>query len=650
MLLYILKMFGFFIRCLPLSLSLWIGKLIGLFAYYFDVKHKSQAYANLKTAFAQDKSFNEIKKITKNLFMNYGQNFIELFRMPLMNFQKFDKYVKVEGKENIEDALKQGKGLILLAMHFGSWELASLSCAMLNFPYKVMVKSQMKYSKLDDLLNTYRSCGGSVVLSRGIGTRDLVKGLKNNEVIGMVVDQGGKDGVLVPFFGRPASMSVGAIRLGLKLGVPICFSIVIRDKGAYHRMIIDKPLELIDTGDAAKDIVSNLNNITKKMESFICQYPGEYMWFYKIWKYSNETNIAILFDGKTGHLRQSETVAKLIQDALSQRQVKATIQVIKVSFQNKYLARLFSLLTVFSNSFVYQGRLEFLKWFLLEKSFKEIMSVKANFFISCGSSIAGMNNLISKDCSAKSIVVLKPGLLKYSKFDLVILPQHDELKVSDPKANIIITRGAPNLITKKYLDEQTELLINRYSHLKSNMKLKIGLFIGGDSNNVFLSESQMKIFVNQIKGVCKELRAAILVTTSRRTPKGIEHLLFRELKKDSVCPLFINSNQDNVPEAVGGILGLCDIVVVSGDSISMISEAAASGKTVIVFLPQTRAKVLKIYNKHKLIIEMLNEQGFVLSTDVKNIGRLIFDAAKNKIQTRVIDDNQIILKAVRDVI
>ena len=127
-------------------------------------------------------------------------------------------------------------------------------------------------------------------------------------------------------------------------------------------------------------------------------------------------------------------------------------------------------------------------------------------------------------------------------------------------------------------------------------------------------------------------------------------MLYRELKKNIVCPLLIIANQDNVPEAVGGILGLSDIVVVSGDSISMVSEAASSGKRTIVFLPETKAKVLKVYNKHKMIIEILNEQGYVLSTDVKNIGNTILGVAKNKIQTRAINDNKIIFEAVKDIV
>jgi len=647
---YSVRTFGFLVRRLPTRAALWIGEGIGMLAYYFDIKHKTVAYANLKIAFADSKSPNELKQITKRLFKNYGQNLIELFRMPLLTPARFDRVVTVEGKEHVSKALEQGKGAIILAMHFGSWELASLSCAMLGYPYKMFVKPQKRLSKLEDLLNSYRECGGSVLLSRGSGTRDFVRSLKNNEVIGMVVDQGGRDGALIPFLGRQATMSVGAIRMGLKFGVPICFSAITRQQGSHHKMIIHEPLQLENTGDIEKDIVTNWKNASKLMEHYIHTYPSEYMWFYKIWKYSNEARITILNDGKTGHLRQSQSTAKMVEKALAGRNINATTKIVQIAFKNKFKARLFSVLSALLHPCVYQGRLESLKRFLTPESFAEVARMKSNFIISCGSSIAGVNNLLSRDSNAKSISILKPGLLSYGRFDLVILPQHDAPKIRKGKNLFAITYAAPNLVMSDYLKEQSEGLLNHFSHLKNNLRPKIGLFIGGNAKTVFLSQRQIKILIRQIKEILNEVNMDILITTSRRTPARIERLLIKEFKKYSSCPLLIIANQENVPEAVGGILGLSDIVVVSGDSLSMISEAASSGKSTIVFLPEMKAKVLKGENKYEAFTERLNAQGFVLSSSVNNLGQSIYNVAKGKIQTKAIDDNAIIFEAVKRVI
>ena len=95
------SIFGAFVRLLPLGIALFIGRMIGMLAYYFDTRHKILAYANLKMVFADSKSPAEIKCITKQLFRNYGQNFIDLFRMPLIKPENFHKLITVEGIENL---------------------------------------------------------------------------------------------------------------------------------------------------------------------------------------------------------------------------------------------------------------------------------------------------------------------------------------------------------------------------------------------------------------------------------------------------------------------------------------------------------------------------------------------------------------------
>ncbi len=644
-----IRIFGSFIRALPLSWALAIGKFIGILAYFFDTRHRALAYSNLQVAFSHEKSPDEIKKITRNIFTNYGQNIIELLRLPLLTKTKFNDIVTVEGKDNLDKSLEQGKGVILLAMHFGSWEIASVTCAMLGYPYKVLVNPQTKHSRLDELLNSLRMCGGTVVLSRGMDNREFIRSLKNNEVIGMVVDQGGRDGMLVPFFGRKASMSVGAIRVGLKWGVPLCFAIIIREKNGRHRMVFSEPIELDKESDIEKSVEKNLRKVTLGMEDYIRKFPSEYMWFYKIWKYSNEVNIVILSDGKTGHVRQSETVAKNLQKALLVREIQSTVRTVEVRFKNEFCSKLLSLLSIFFNPLFCQGRIGFLQWFLTAESFKSLTSQKAEFIISCGSSVCGINYLFSQDFSAKSIAILKTGLMPFKKFQLVILPQHDFTVMEKDKYRVISTVAAPNLISPEYLQEQRNLLIQRFPCLQGLTRMKIGVFIGGDSKNVDVKESQVRVLIDQLLEVAQNIPADLLLTTSRRTSSKIEEMLNRELRKNPRCQLLVIANKENVPEAVGGILAVSDVVVVSGDSISMVSEAASSGKNTIVFQPFYKMNDFK-KNKHYRFIEKLHSKGYIFSTDVKDLGRCLYDVSKGKLRTKVINDNVIISEALRFVI
>lgn len=649
LLIFAVKIFGALVRFLPLGAALAIGRAIGRFVYYFDARRKEQIYANLRVAFADQKSPAEIKAIARRVFENFAQNFIDLLRLPLLTRQNYSRQVDIEGVENLAAAREKGKGVIVLAMHYGSWELASLSCAMMGLPYKVLVNPQARLNRLNELLNTYRSCKGSVVLSRGLNTRDMVTSLKNNEVIGMVVDQGGRAGVLVPFFGKKASFSAGALRLALKRDVPICFAAIMRQPGGRHRLVYHPPLEIVNTSDPEADLKANLRRVAGIMEDYIREYPQEYMWFYKIWKYTDESVITVLNDGKMGHYRQSEAIAALAKKVLLEKGVKTEAHTVDVDFKSPTHALVLSVVGSFIRFFVRKGRIGFLRRFLTEETYKELNSRKSDFVVSCGTKLAGVNYFYGYDNDAKMFIAQKPGIWDMSLFSLVVLPRHD-MGRRVRRANVVTTFGALNPITPKYLEDRKQKLLLRYSHLKNRIKKNIALFIGGDSKHIFISEQQVRVVVNQLKGVLRDLGCELLVSSSRRTPAKIDQILFREFKKHPACPLLVSPNKEDIPEAVGGMLALGDIIVVSGDSISMVSEAATSGKNVIVFLPEKRVQSAHFANKHLQFLNTLHDYGHIISTDARNVGQVIYEMLQGKRQTRKLEDSANVYEALNRVI
>ena len=117
------------------------------------------------------------------------------------------------------------------------------------------------------------------------------------------------------------------------------------------------------------------------MEDYIRKYPSEYMWFYKIWKYSKESVTVILDDGRAGHLHQSKSVANVLEEELTKKGVSCETKVVNVEFRSVWAKRFVSLFSVIAKEHFYRGRLGFMRWFLPDESFEQIMTVKADFFI-----------------------------------------------------------------------------------------------------------------------------------------------------------------------------------------------------------------------------------------------------------------------------
>lgn len=632
---------------LPTNVALTIGKTIGTLAYYIDVRHKNVAYDNISTAFLSGKTIAQRKKIIKNLFQNFGVSIIELLRMPVITDEYFNKYIEIEGRENIKDALRKGKGVIFLAVHFGSWELSNIICTKLGLTYRVVAREQKRFYKLNELLNSYRKSQGTLVVTRGVTTRDIIKSLHKNEVVGMVADQGGKDGSLIDFFGRDASMPTGAIRLALKLDVPVLVSFIVRKNGPYHKVIIKPELKLSKTDNFEQDVLVNLRTVVKSAEEMISKYPEQYMWFYKIWKYSLTRSIVILSDAKAGHLRQSQAVAGLLVGQLSLRSLNPSVKILEINFKSKFIKELVTFCCFLAKKRHCKGCLWCLKNFLGNDVVERISNLNADFVISAGQSLAAINFILSREKSAKSIVILKPGILGFRRFDLAVVPKHDR---PPNRKNIVITQGAPNLIDEEYLEREKESLIKSFPNLSESPRQKIGLLIGGNTRKYILTPPLLEEVAEAVKRVSEKFNLDILITTSRRTPIYMEDILKKEMGSFVRNRLLIIANQNNHPSAVGGILALSEIVVVSGESISMISEAASSGNTVIVFRPEIRPGFDQASDKHERFLRNLDKQGFIHLADGGALEAVLSDCLTSEKTAEKLNDNFIIKEALDRII
>ena len=216
---------------------------------------------------------------------------------------------------------------------------------------------------------------------------------------------------------------------------------------------------------------------------------------------------------------------------------------------------------------------------------------------------------------------------------------------------VAVTRAALNLVDKEYTAQQSHLLLNRYSHLKNSYRTKIGVFIGGNTKNIEFTESAIKMVIHQIKEVAVQLNADILLTTSRRTPENIEQVIWRELKKFERCPLLISASNSDVPEAVGGILGLADYVLVSGESVSMVSEAVSSGKKTVVFNVTSYSESEdESRNKYERFVDTLSEQGYLVACPIKGIRQALYSVISDKIYLKPLNDRESVAKVVERII
>ncbi|MFA5092641.1 MAG: ELM1/GtrOC1 family putative glycosyltransferase [Candidatus Omnitrophota bacterium] len=590
---------SFFTYFLPLDVSLFLGRRLGDLVYLFDRKHRLIANANIRKTVANNFDLSSSKKITRKAYQAFGQNIVEISLIPRINQAYLKKYIQFENQHYKDEAFKRGKGVIFLIVHEGNWELSNIICANLGFPFVLFIRDQ-GFPRLNALLNSYRLKQGSKIIHKTAGVRQLIETLKANQGIGMTVDQGGKAGEIVKFFGKDASMSTGAVKMALKYDCAIIPIFYTRINGPHTKVILDQVFTVTRSDDPQKDLKNNLQRLINLYEKYLRQYPHEYLWTYKIWKYGLEREILILSDGKTGHLRQSEGLAKLMIEQLAKRKIKTNLSVVEIKFRSSVFRFIFNYLSL--------AKLRCLRFALTKESWERVVNLKPDFIISTGSAISGVNYCLAKENQAKSVVLMRPA--KFKKFDLVVIPEHDRpIKAK----NVVITQGALNLIDLNYLNQSSKRL-EQSGLLKAPLSnLCIGILIGGNSKKFNISVDDIKELSRRIKKSAQSLNADILISTSRRTSSLVEQVIKEEFINYPNCKLLVVANENNNPDVVGGILGLSNIVICSPESISMISEAVAAEKYVLVY----RAKGLS--QKHQKFLNRYHKQGYIYLKEINEL-------------------------------
>jgi len=606
------RVFSFLFRLIPISLGLWIGRRLGQLAYLLNARRRAVAYRNLRAAFGPEMSRRDINRIIRRMYQNLMQTLVEVLTFPRLSKGYAEKYVSLEGTENIERAAETGRGMIFLTGHFGNWELLGVNAALKGYPMLVLAREQ-KHSRLNDLLNSYREITGCRVVKKGFALREMITALRNNSIIGMLVDQdAGKRGVFVDFFGRKTSTAHGPMSFALKTGAAILPVFIERRRGPYHRVYVERPLEIEKTRDVQADIANGLQKFAAILESYVRRRPDQWLWIHKRWKSTPTKKILILSDGKAGHLNQSVAVAEAIQRNRGQAGYAAedtSYEIADAAFRSRTVRTLFNLCAA-RFCVLCPQRMSCLRFYLKKNSYRTLETKYGDIIISCGASVEGLNAVLSRALGAKSIVIMKPSMTGARPFNLVIAPRHDGLAEG---GNVVVTEGAPNRITEEGLKRDSSRLAEEFG---LGGKAAIGVFVGGDSPEFRITEENARHLAEAVCGAASDIDGSIMVTTSRRTSAAVERVLKERFGREKRCKLLVIANEKNVEGVVSGMLGLCRVSIVSGESISMVSEAAAAPNYTFVFKPEKRKKKV---SKHEFFLENLNEGGYIRLTELGRI-------------------------------
>lgn len=264
---------------LPLPLAQWLGRWLGLMAYYLRFPSRHSTEVNINHCFPA-LSPSERQQRVQNSLAESGKTMLEiplLWEWPLQ--RSLALIESVEGEHLVTEALARNKGLILLAPHLGNWELAGLYFSS-RFDMAAMY-SPPKLPGFEDYMIRVRSKAGSeLVRAERKGLARLLTLLRAGGVAGILPDQAPRapGNAYAPFFGARVRTMTLVAKLVQKSGATALATYARRLPGQRGFQIV---IREVSTDIAARDLTLAATALNQTVEQLIEESPEQYQWAYK---------------------------------------------------------------------------------------------------------------------------------------------------------------------------------------------------------------------------------------------------------------------------------------------------------------------------------------------------------------------------------
>jgi KDO2-lipid IV(A) lauroyltransferase len=274
------------LNALPHRLALRLGAAGGRLICTFDGRHRKLVREQLRLAFP-DWPMERVRRTSWMCYEHFGRSAAEFAWLGHADRDTILRSVTVEGREHLDRALTEGRGVLFLTAHLGNWELMAVVCNLLGY-HLFPVARPLDNPWLNRLIDRIRSRYGNAMISKKTETagRDVINALRQGDCVGILLDQNmaSRDGVFVEFFGRPACTSNGLALIARRTGAPVIPAFIVREADGRHRIIIERPVELMKSRDIERDVHVNTGRCTAVIERMVRAYPEQWLWMHRRWK------------------------------------------------------------------------------------------------------------------------------------------------------------------------------------------------------------------------------------------------------------------------------------------------------------------------------------------------------------------------------
>jgi len=270
---------------LPLRVAQLLGRTLGGLGFAVAGGERRKALRSLALAFP-DKSDRELVDLARACFRHLGQSAFELACIRKLD-AKVDHHIDwpEEDRAALRAALARGKGVVFITGHVGNWELLARRVALAGFPSQSIARETSDPSTTA-LVEQFRLSGNVRSIWRGQdgAARQMLRALRANEILGLVIDQDTKvQSVFVPFFGVPAATPRAPADLVLRTGAALMVGFCQRQADGRYLLRM-KELPVTPSEDREADVLKLTQDLSSEIEEAIRRAPEQWVWMHQRWK------------------------------------------------------------------------------------------------------------------------------------------------------------------------------------------------------------------------------------------------------------------------------------------------------------------------------------------------------------------------------
>ncbi|MFC1964839.1 lysophospholipid acyltransferase family protein [Chloroflexota bacterium] len=269
-------------RKLPLRVSYASANFLAEITYILWRRGRTNLKMNAARILGPQASQRQINYSSRLCMRNYLKYAVDFLRSSLSGPEEIVKRLNIEGAENLDEALKEGKGAVIVSLHFGHWDFGAMEIANRGYPVNVVV-DHICQPRVNGFVDRLRSMSGMKVIAARDGITQMLRRLRKNEIVGMLIDKPNNGrGVKIDLCGSPTVVPTGAAVLSLRTGAKIIPCGTVRLPNNTIHVILGKHVSFQRTGNFSHDAQILMQEVWHELEKVIKEYPEQLYVFHRL--------------------------------------------------------------------------------------------------------------------------------------------------------------------------------------------------------------------------------------------------------------------------------------------------------------------------------------------------------------------------------